>query len=112
MWGGKKAREVQKQQDSRYRQSSSNSGGGAFIGTIDDCLRAIADRVSGYTGRFWRYDASVGYHSITVTVHTGGQDHSNYWSDIKYDIDNAVRKAAREVGCSFEFDYDIEIDEY
>ena len=57
---------------------------------------------------FWKYNASVGYRSIKVTVHTGGDDVSNYLSDIKYDIDNAVRRAARDVGCPFQFSYEIE----
>lgn len=112
MWGGKKARQEQKKEDQRYANANrggSIGGSGSYRGTEEDCLREIADRVSGYTGRFWRYSASVGYRSITVTVDTGGEDWDNYYSDIKHDIDNAVRRAARDVGCPFQFSYDIEI---
>ena len=110
MWGGKKAREQQKKEDRRYAEAMGKTSGSNNIssGNINDYLRAIADRVSGYTGRFWKYNSSVGYQSITVTVYTNGEDVQNYLSDIKYDIDNAVRRAANEVGCPYRFSYEIE----
>ena len=53
MWGGKKAREQQKKEDQRVRNNNSSYGGsGTYNGSEYDCLREIADRVSGYTGRF------------------------------------------------------------
>lgn len=116
MWGGKKARKAQKIEEERFHQAMASynriGGFGGYKGSDEDCIREIADRVSGYTGRMWKYNSRGGYHSLTVNVYTGGQDYGLYMRDIEYDIRNAISKAAREIGCPFEIDYEIEFSDY